>query len=382
MNKAKTSDQPDQVTIQTDDTDTLCINLHGRIDYKAASKAFSHTKKILKKSAFKAISVDAENLTYCDSSAAAFIAHLKKHQQKTGHDFKLINPKAGIDVIVKMFENTPPATKEKHSQHFCVKMIEDLGRAAHSMFKDTIELIEFTGELFRAFLNVIAHPRQFRFTDTLAVAESAGANAFGIITALGFLIGLILAFQSAISLKQFGAEIFVADLVALSLIKFLGPFMTAIIVAGRSGSAFAAELGTMKTNEEIDALTTMGIDPVRFLVVSKVTAGAIALPLLSIFTVLAGLIGAGVVVIAIGFSPIAYFNQVVSAINLADIVEALFKATIFGILISSIGCLRGLQAQPSARAVGDAATRAVVSSIVLLVCTEGIFAVVHYFLSV
>ena len=186
-------------------------------------------------------------------------------------------------------------------------------------------------------------------------------------------MGLIMAFQAAIPLRQFGAELFVANLIGLSMLRELGPLMTAIILAGRSGSAFAAELGTMKVREEIDALKTMGLDPVRFLVVSRVVAAVFMTPLLTIFADLLGLIGGSVVMLSLGFPLITYFHQVQYAVTYGSLVGGLVKAFVFGILVAGIGCLRGLQTQTGATAVGESTTRAVVSGIILITITDGIF---------
>jgi phospholipid/cholesterol/gamma-HCH transport system permease protein len=213
-------------------------------------------------------------------------------------------------------------------------------------------------------------------------AESAGADAFGIIGLVGFLLGLILAYQSSHSLKDFGAEIYVADLVALSLFRELGPLMTAIVLAGRSGSAFAAEIGTMKVNEEIDALVTMGLEPVRFLALPRIFASVVVTPLLGIVACFFGLVGAGLVMLTRGFPIATYITQVRGAVDLVDFSSGFCKAFVFGILIASIGCLRGLQTKQGARSVGVSATRAVVSGIVLIVVADGIFAVIYNILGI
>jgi phospholipid/cholesterol/gamma-HCH transport system permease protein len=195
-------------------------------------------------------------------------------------------------------------------------------------------------------------------------------------------VGLIIAFQAAMPMGQFGAEIFVADLIALGMLRELGPLMTAIVLAGRSASAFAAELGTMKVNEEIDALSTMGLDPVRFLVVTRVLAALVMTPLLTIFANLVGLIGGAVVLLSLGFPLVTYTNRVLAAVDYVDLASGLCKAFVFGILIAAIGCLRGLQTGTGARAVGESTTRAVVSGIVLIVVVDGVFAVVYHYLGI
>ena len=168
-------------------------------------------------------------------------------------------------------------------------------------------LISFVGELTSALVKAAFHLRRVRWGETLRIAEAVGVNALPIVALIGFLMGLIMAFQAAIPLRQFGAQIYVANLIGLSILRELGPLMTAIVVAGRSGSAFAAELGTMKVREEIDALITMGLDPVRFLVVTRVIAAVLMTPLLTIFADLIGVLGGSVVLLSLGFSWVTFF---------------------------------------------------------------------------
>jgi phospholipid/cholesterol/gamma-HCH transport system permease protein len=199
-----------------------------------------------------------------------------------------------------------------------------------------------------------------------------------IITLMGFLIGLILAFQSAAQLKTLGAEVFVSDLVAVSVVRELGPLMTAILIAGRSGSAFAAELGTMKVNEEIDALTTMGLAPVRFLVVPRVLAGVLVTPLLTLYFDLLALVGGALVVGSFGHPLITFAHHVRNALTVTMFVSGIVKTFVFGLIIAGIGCQRGLETGTGAVAVGLSTTRSVVSAILLTILVDGIFAVAYY----
>jgi phospholipid/cholesterol/gamma-HCH transport system permease protein len=193
-----------------------------------------------------------------------------------------------------------------------------------------------------------------------------------IVALISFLLGVILAFQSAIPMKKFGAEIFVADLIGLAMLRELGPLMTAILLAGRSGAAFAAEIGTMKVNQEVDALTTMGLDPVRFLVTTRVIAAILMTPLLTLFADLVSLIGGAMTLQSFSIPFVTFIHEMAGFV----------KSFVFAILIAGIGCLRGLQTSAGASAVGDAATRAVVSGIILLVIVDGIFAVLYFFLDI
>jgi phospholipid/cholesterol/gamma-HCH transport system permease protein len=260
--------------------------------------------------------------------------------------------------------------------------VVEIGRAFDGLLHDIVTLVAFVGELTAALVGAVLNPRRIRWRDALLTAEQVGVNALPIIALIGFLLGLILSFQAAVPMKQFGAEIFVADLVGLSLVRELAPLMTAIILAGRSGSAFAAELGTMKVNEELDALATMGLEPVRFLVVTRVIAAVAMTPLLTVFSILFGLLGGLIVFLSLGFPVVTYFNELVFAVSYGDLLGGLFKALVFGLLVAGIGCLRGLQTRTGASAVGLSATSAVVSGILLIALSDGLFAVIFYLLDI
>jgi len=207
---------------------------------------------------------------------------------------------------------------------------------------------------------------------------TGGVNALPVIALIGLLLGLIFAFESAMSLRRFGADIFVANLIGLAMLREMGPLMTAIILTGRSGSAFAAEIGTMKVREEIDALTTMGLEPVRFLVLPRVLAAVVITPVLTVFAIAFGLFGGGVVMRSLGYPFVAYVNQMLTAVTVADLRNGLIKSLAYGIVVAAIGCLRGLQTTTGASAVGQSTTNAVVSGIVLIAIVDGIFALVYY----
>lgn len=226
------------------------------------------------------------------------------------------------------------------------------------------------------------HSGRIRWADLFLLAEKAGSNGVGITSLLGFLIGLILAFQSAIALEMFGAEVYVADLVVLCMFRELGPLITAFIVASRSGSAYAAELGTMKVNEELDALKTSGLDPMRFLIVPRVIALVLVLPLLTMFNNVFSLLGAQLVMSGLGYTPNIFWDHVTSAAGLSDLLGGLVKTLVFGFLIAAIGCYEGMKTAQGASAVGNSATKAVVSCMVMLVAVDFIFAVVYYVLGI
>jgi phospholipid/cholesterol/gamma-HCH transport system permease protein len=195
---------------------------------------------------------------------------------------------------------------------------------------------------------------------------------------VSFLIGMVLAFQSAMPLRQFGADVFVPSLVAFAILRELGPLMAAIMLAGRSGSAFAAEIGTMKINAELSALQVMNLDPMRFLAVPRLLAGLLVAPLVTLFANLAGLLGGAVVFVGIGFPLFTYWNQIQTFVGLNNLMVGLIKSLFFGLIVAGVGCLRGFQTAKGPSAVGLSATSAVVTSILLIVVADGVFALLFY----
>lgn len=236
----------------------------------------------------------------------------------------------------------------------------------------------FLGETAVRALEIAAHPRRFRFRDAALAFERAGMDGLPITTLIGFLLGLILAFESAASLRMFGVEVYVADLIAIGLFRELGPLVTAIILAGRSGSAFAAEIGTMKVGEELDALTTLDLPPVRFLVLPRVAAAALVMPVLTIFAELAGLTGGAIVLRLMDVPAVVFWSHVADASTLFTIGIGLAKSVLFGLLVGLIGCSAGIRTRNTADGVGVAATNAVVGGIVAIAVTDGLLAVVCY----
>ncbi len=360
----------------------LTLTMEGSLDSESTGQVWREAMRILERGGSnRGIILDASRMDYCDGSGIGLLLELRRRQQSAGSELKIQGLKEEFQRLLDVFD--PADFKDFHDEKpRGVNTIDEIGRATVNVWEDTRTLIAFVGELGVALVLALFHPRRVRWKDALLVAETAGVNALPIIALISFLIGLIMAFQAAIPMRQFGVEIFVADLIALSMLRELGPLMTAILLAGRSGSAFAAELGTMKVNEELDALTTMGLDPVRFLVVSRVIAAVVMTPFLAIFADLLGLMGGSVVLLSLGFPLITFFNQVLSAVTFVDLLGGLVKAFVFGIIVAGIGCLRGLQTTTGARAVGESTTRAVVTGIIFIIITDGIFSVAYFFLGI
>ncbi len=240
----------------------------------------------------------------------------------------------------------------------------------------------FLGEAAATVFNAARRPRDLRLAELLRHLDEVGTRSFALLLLLGLLVGMILAFQSSVPMRQFGAEVFIPRLVGLSLLRELGPLLAGVILAGRTGSAFAAELGTMTVNEEIDALRIMGIDPMVLLVLPRLLAATLAMPAMTLLMDLAGLLGMTGVMLSLGFPTALVSNQLLAGVKLGDLWQGLFKAAAFGLVIAGVGCRAGLAAGRGPRAVGDAATAAVVGGIVAIVVLDGAFAVLFYRLGI
>ena len=238
--------------------------------------------------------------------------------------------------------------------------------------------LEFLGETIVSAFGMLIHPGRFRFGDFALVFQRASFEGLPITTGIGFLLGLILAFESAAAMEMFGVKVFVADLLAIALFRELGPLITAIILAGRSGSAFAAEIGTMKVNEELDALSTMGLPPVRFLVMPRVAAAVLAMPFLTAFAEIAGLLGGVLVLELMGVPSEVFWRHVISITSVFMILLGMAKGAFFGLLVGIIGCCAGMRTKSTADGVGVSATAAVVGSIVAIAVSDGLMAVICY----
>lgn len=356
------------------------LTLAGRLDSNTTGGIWRQATTRVSGAKAANVIVDASGIDYCDGAGIALLVHLRRLQSKAGGSLQIDGLRAEFADLLG--DQSAGISVERAGEDVRGGLAEEIGEATVEVWRDIQTLISFVGELGVGLAYAVIHPRRVRWRDALRVAEAAGVNALPIVALVSFLMGLIMAFQAAIPLRQFGAQIFIANLIGLSMLRELGPLMTAIILAGRSGSAFAAELGTMKVREEIDALRTMGLDPVRFLIVTRVVAAVCMMPLLTIFADLVGLMGGSVVMLSLGFPLITYFHQIQYAVSYGSLVGGLVKAFVFGILVAGIGCLRGLQTKSGATSVGESTTSAVVSGIILIAITDGIFSVVYYFLGV
>jgi phospholipid/cholesterol/gamma-HCH transport system permease protein len=355
--------------------------IEGRLDSASTGKIWRQAVETVERARSRQVALDATGIEYCDGAGIALLAQMRQRQQQAGGIFEIHGLRPEFQELLDAWRLEDLARFEPKPKPR-TNLVEEVGRGVVQIWHDTRALVAFVGELAAALVRAGFHLRRVRWDDTLRVAEAVGVNALPIVGLIGFLMGLIMAFQAAIPLGRFGAQVFVANLIGLSILREMGPLMTAIVLAGRSGSAFAAELGTMKVREEIDALITMGLDPVRFLVVPRVIAAVLMTPLLTIFADFIGVVGGSVVLMSLGFSGTTFLHQLQSAVTYRDFLGGIVKSFVFGILVAGIGCLRGLETKTGARAVGESTTSAVVSGIILIVITDGIFSIMYYYLGI
>ncbi|MGV0982569.1 MAG: MlaE family ABC transporter permease [Polynucleobacter sp.] len=320
---------------------------------------------------------DASQVSSLDGSAFAFLIDIEEAQKKAGGQFEIqgLDPKyqpllREFDPIANLFPVPTPKPK--------TSFVVSAGMAAQDLWEDARGLVTFIGHLSADLAWSIRNIRQVRWGDFVNAAVEAGISALPIVGLVAFLIGVILSFQAAIGMQQFGAVSFVGPLAALGIVREMGPLITAILLAGRSSAAFAAEIGTMTVNSEVDALVTGGLSPIRFLVVPRVLAGILVAPILTLFADIVSIFSSMLTMQIYGIPFINFYNGMLSAVDVEDVLSGLVKATLFGVVVSAMGCLRGMQTGTGAAAVGISATRAVVSSIVMIVLVDGIFAYISY----
>ncbi|TVQ97739.1 MAG: STAS domain-containing protein [Desulfovibrionales bacterium] len=349
--------------------------LSGRLDVRNTGELWRRLHRVAGKSGPILLRLNVSKLEYVDASGLALFTELEEVLRSKGGKLELVGMRLELRRALDQFlvQSRAVAVPRSHGN-----ILERIGRGTQRFFHDVRDLVGFVGLFASGFGQALRRPTSIRWRDFWLNCETVGANAVLIIMLIGFLMGLIISFQSAMPLRMFGAEIYVARLLGLSMVRELGPLVTAIILAGRSGASFAAELGTMKINEELNALNTMGLDPVRLLVVPRMLAAMCMTPLLTMVFILFSLVGGAVVMLSLGYPLVSYINQVTLSVGVGDLVNGLFKSLVFSVLVGGIGCVRGLQTGQGAWAVGAATTSAVVSGIVLIAVMDGIFAVLYY----
>jgi len=335
----------------------------GQIEPKLATLAWPGGAEIV---------IDASAVTAMDTSGAWLLHRTMRTLAEQGRSVELRGLRPEFDALLKLIASRPLA----QSTAAASGMLARIGEIAWRSLRDTLGMLSFVGEAAVMLLRSLAQPRRIRWLPILHNLQTAGFEALPITGLLSFLMGIVIAYQGAEQLQRFGANIYVANLVGLSMVRELSPMLTAIIVAGRSGSAYAAQIGTMKVTEEIDALRTIGVGPLELLVLPKMLALILALPLLTVYTDVMGVLGGMVMARAqldVSFS--AFLGQLDDAISLHSYLIGIGKAPVFAVIIALVGCYQGFQVGGSADSVGRQTTVSVVQSIFLVIVTDALFSI-------
>ena len=322
-------------------------------------------------------SIDIAAVERLDTAGAWVLCRTRRQLRARGveAEFAGVGPAHGA-ILDRIGPDGPSPVPDEGRPSPVVVILARLGAAVIGACRESVHFLGFLGETTHAFLRAAIRPGRIRFTALVYHVERAGLDALPIVGLLSFLIGVVLAFQGAGQLSRFGAEIYTVNLLGLSVLREMGVLLTAIIVAGRSGSAFGAEIGAMRVNEEIDAMRALGLDPVEVLVLPRVLALVLVLPLLTVFADAMGLVGGMVMSAAVlDVSPIQFFERLKSVVPAWTFWIGLIKAPVFGFLIALVGCREGLVAAGSAESVGRHTTRSVVVSLFLVIVADAAFSV-------
>ncbi|AGA89910.1 conserved hypothetical integral membrane protein [Thioflavicoccus mobilis 8321] len=322
------------------------------------------------------VAFDASDLTDWDTALAVFLWAVQKATSDRDVALDTEGLPEGARRLLTLASAVPAAERSGEKEAPRTGVVTRIGEATLRTWRTLLEALSFLGETVLALLAFFAGRARYRKTDLGLVLQNVGPKALPIVTLISFLVGVILAFVGSIQLSRFGAQIFIADLVGLAMAREMGPMMAAIIMTGRTGAAFAAQIGTMQVNQEVDALKTLGISPIEFLVLPRVLALIFMMPLLTLYADLVGIAGGMAVSVSLfEITFIQYWNETMVALTLQQFAIGLAKGVIFGALIALSGCYQGIKTGGSAAAVGTAATSAVVIAIVAIVVADGLSAV-------
>src|SRR5579885_1774042 len=327
---------------------------------------------------------DLSGLAAVDSAGAWLISRTRDRLQKEGVEVRGEGAGPAQQALVeKVLAVGVPPPQEHRGHHYLVEIVAGIGEGLIHALRQTRDLLDFFGAVVIGFFRQFVQPRRLRPISLIAHVEQTGLNAMPIIGLISFLIGVVLAYQGYDQLRAFGGQVFTVNLVGISVLREMGILLTAIIVAGRTGSAFTAQIGTMQVNEEVDALRTLGLDPLDVLVLPRVSALVIALPLLTFYADMAALLGGGVAcVLLLDMSVSQFLTQLGHAVSMKHFLVGLSKAPIFALLIAMVGCFEGLRVSGSAESVGRLTTQSVVESLFLVIVFDALFSILFSFLHI
>ncbi len=359
-------------------TGSAVVSLAGALDVRTAAAFRMELAKRLSLQRVTSLEVDASGIERGDMSGMVILYELAQGRFTPGIRARLNGLRPELQKVLSAFcsEEAGPASPPRAS------LPERVGAAVLDALESARRHVVFTGGVAQSFTAALRRPSLMRWGEVARVFEAAGVDAWPIVSLVSLLTGLIIAFEAAQPLAAYGAQIYLANTIGRVMTRELGPIMTAVVLAGRSGSAFAAELGTMKVNEELDALETMGLEPLRFLVIQRILAGTVLTPLLTVYAMALGVLGGVIVMLGIGFSPAIIWNQLVSALAATDVLVGLVKGVVFGAAVAAIGCQHGMETRQGPAAVGISTTHAVVAGILTIVLIDSAFALLTYLLHV
>jgi len=368
------------ITRQADDT--LLVKLGGAWRLQQSRPSFSDIELSLHDISITRIIFDSQSITAWDTGLLTFLSQLIKFAQREHIEVDQSGLPSGVQRLLALAAAVP-AMKETARKKKPAGFLTQVGTFTIDILHGLPASLSFLGEVILSLGRWLRGKAQYRKSDLFLIIEEVGPQGLGIVALISFLVGLIVAYMGAVQLVQFGAQIYIADIVAIGMVREMGALMTGIIIAGRTGAAFAAQLGTMQVNEEIDALKTLGISAIDFLVLPRVLALITMMPLLTLYSGLIG-VAAGYVVATLVFNigAFEYYHQTIRALDLRQFGVGVFKGTIYGLLVAYSGCLRGIQCGRSAQAVGEATTSAVVTSILLIVIAASAITIVFYKLGI
>ncbi len=360
----------------TSDYSSVTLEVSGHWLHNARIKPVSGLLTELASQPIKQLSVQPVDLGEWDSRLPSYLLKIAEFCNKQAIAIDISALPKGVQSLLNLAQAVPERSGARRSVQN-TSLLVTVGNAVAGLFAGGQQRIVFVGELVLAAWALMRGKGSFRLIDLIIFIQDVGPSGFPIVSLISLLVGLILAFVGALQLAMFGAQIYIADLVALGTVREMGPLMTAIIMSGRTGAAYAAQLGTMNVNSEIDALRTMGISPMQFLVMPRMLALILMMPLLTMYSDLMGILGGGLVSYsAFDVTMTQYYHEITKAVDLTDFMVGFFKSIVFAVLIAIAGCMRGMACGRSASAVGDAATAAVVDSIVYLVVSDSVLTLI------
>ncbi|HEV8713093.1 MAG TPA: ABC transporter permease [Candidatus Binatia bacterium] len=356
--------------------DTVCVELGGSWTIHAELPSLAKLQQQFDaRPAVRRLLFDTQHLTHWDSGLLTFLLTLSALCRQRLIDIDPGGLPRGAQRLLRL-ATAVPERQGARRENVRESLLARIGKATLAARQEATELLSFLGQATVAFGALLRGRARYQRADLLLIMQECGAQALPIVSLISLLVGLILAFIGAVQLQQFGAQIYIADLVGIGMARQMGAMMTGIIMAGRTGAAFAAQLGTMTVNEEIDALTTTGLPPMEFLVLPRMLALVVMMPLLALYADLMGILGGAVVGVGLmDLGAMTYYQETRRALGLTDFAVGLVYAAVFGVLVAIAGCLRGMQCGRSASAVGEAATSAVVTAIVFIIVSDAILTV-------